>query len=33
MRVGKLEKGKAADKDDMTGEMIKGRGNRVVYWI
>ena len=30
MRVGKLKKGKAAGKNDITGEMIKGGGDRVV---
>ena len=33
MRVGKLENGKAAGKDEITGEMIKGGGDRVVDWI
>ena len=33
VRVGKLMKGKAAVKDVITGEMIKGRGDRVVDWI
>ena len=33
VRVGKLKKGKAADKDKVTGEIIKGRGDRVVDWI
>ena len=33
VRVGKLKNGKAAGKDDVTGEMIKGGGNRVVDWI
>ena len=32
MRVGKLKNGKAAGKDEITGEMIKG-GDRVVHWI
>ena len=32
-RVGKLKNGKAAVKGEITGEMIKGRGNRVVDWI
>ena len=33
VRVGNLENGKAADKDEITGEMVKGGGNRVVDWI
>ena len=33
MRVGKLKNGKAAGKDEITGEMIKGGGDRVVDWI
>ena len=33
MRVGKLKNGKDADKDNITGEIIEGRGNRVVDWI
>ena len=33
MRVGKLKNGKAAGKDKITGEMIKGGGDRVVDWI
>ena len=33
MRVGKLKNGKAASKDEITLEMIKGGGDRVVYWI
>ena len=33
MRVGKLKNGKAAGKDEVTGKMIKGGGNRVVDWI
>ena len=32
VRVVKL-KGKAAGKDEITGEMIKGGGDRVVDWI
>ena len=31
-RVGKLKNGKAASKDEITGEMIKGGGDRVVDW-
>ena len=31
--VGKLKNGKAAGKDEVTGEMIKGGGDRVVDWI
>ena len=30
MRVDKLKNGKAAVKDEITGEMIKGGGDRVV---
>ena len=33
MRVGKLKNGKAAGKDEVTGEIIKGGGDRVVDWI
>ena len=33
MRVGKLKNGKATVKDEITGEMIKGGGDRVVDWI
>ena len=33
VRLGKLKNGKAAGKDEITGEMIKGGGNRVVDWI
>ena len=33
MRVGKLKNGKAAAKDEVTGEIIKGGGDRVVDWI
>ena len=29
----KLKNGKAAGKDEVTGEMIKGGGDRVVDWI
>ena len=32
-REGKLKNGKGAGKDEVTGEMIKGGGNRVVDWI
>ena len=32
-RVGKLKNGKTAGKDEVTGEMIKGGGNRVLDWI
>ena len=32
VRVMKLKDGKAADKDKVTGEMIKGGGDRVVDW-
>ena len=30
MRVGKLKNGKATGKDEITGKMIKGGGNRMV---
>ena len=33
MRVGKLKNGKATGKDEITGEMIKGMGDRVMHWI
>ena len=33
MRVDKLKIGKDADKDEITGEMIKGGGDRVVDCI
>ena len=33
VRVGKLKNGKSAGKDEITGEMIKGAGDRVVDWI
>ena len=33
VRVGKLKNGKAAGKGEITGEMIKGGGGSVVYWI
>ena len=33
VRVGELKIGKATGKDEVTGEIIKVRGNRVVYWI
>ena len=32
VRVGKLKNGKAAGKDEITREMIKGGGDRVVDW-
>ena len=31
--MGKLKNGKAARKDEITREMIKGGGDRVVDWI
>ena len=31
--MGKLKNGKAASKDKVTGEMMKGGGNMVVDWI
>ena len=33
VRVGKLKNGKEASKDEITGEMMKGGGDRVVDWI
>ena len=33
MRVGKLKNGKKTGKNEITKEMIKGRGDRVVDWI
>ena len=33
VRVGKLKNGKAAGKDEITGEMIKSGGMRMVDWI
>ena len=33
VRVGKLKNGKAVGKDVITGEMTKGRGDRIVDWI
>ena len=33
MRVGKLKNGKDASKDEITREMIKGGGDRVVDWF
>ena len=33
VRVGKLKNGKAAGKDEVTGEMIKGGGDGAVDWI
>ena len=33
VKVGKLKNGKAAGKDEITKEMIKGGGDRVVDWI
>ena len=33
MRVGKLKNGKAAGKDEITGETIKGGGDRFMDWI
>ena len=33
VRVGKLENGKAAGKDEITGEMIKRESDSVVDWI
>ena len=33
VKVGKLQNGKAAGKDEVTGELIKGGGHRVLDWI
>ena len=33
VRMGKLKIGKDVGKDEITGEMIKGGGDRVVDWI
>ena len=33
VRVGKLKNGKAADKEEVMGEMIKCGGDRVMDWI
>ena len=33
MRVKKLKNGKAAGKDEVTREMVKGGGDKVVDWI
>ena len=33
VRVGKLKKGKATGKDDVTGDMVKGGGDMVVDWV
>ena len=33
VRVGKLKNGKPAGKYEITGELIKGGGDRVVDWI
>ena len=33
MRMGKLKNGKAAGKDEVTGEMTKGADDREVDWI
>ena len=33
LEVGKLKNGKAAGKYEISGEMIKGVGDRVVNWI
>ena len=33
VRMGKLGNGNATDKDEITREMIKGGGDRVVDWI
>ena len=33
MKMGKLKNGKATGKDKITGEMIKGGGDRMIHWI
>ena len=33
VRVGKLKNGKAEDKDEIIGEIIRGEGDRAVDWI
>ena len=33
VKVGKLKNGKAAGKDEVTGEMVKGGGKRVVGYV
>ena len=33
VRGGKLKNGKAISKDEIIGEMVKGRSDRVVDWI
>ena len=33
VRVGKFKNGKTAGKDEITGEMTKGGGDRVMDWI
>ena len=33
VRVGEFKNGKATGKDEVTGEMIKGGGDRVIDWI
>ena len=33
VRIGKLKNGKAAHKDEVTREMIKGGGYNVVEWL
>ena len=33
VRVGKLKRGKAEGKDEVTGEMIKGGSDRMMNWI
>ena len=32
-RVGELKNGEATGKDEITGELIKGGGDKVVNWI
>ena len=33
MRLWKLKNGKAAGKGEITGDMVKGRGDMVVNWV
>ena len=33
VRMWKLKNEKAASKDEVIGEMVKGEGERVIYWI
>ena len=33
VRVGKFKIGKAAGKAEVTGDMVKGRGDMMIHWI